>query len=371
MAKHVRSGRRPNGKYGWVVPFLRNIKGGFKVAKKTKFKKTRSYTKTKTKKKSTVSMEDLHSGISSKMIYAKLHPTLKHKGAGKWKFMQTTATLFNENAGSQFASMLFQLCTQEQFTTNYATPNESQVARNLFDLNADRTLGGNTTIPSVLPSSDRMAVYYVRVNVMITNFESIAANFDLYLTGCKKSNGSDPGGMWTNSLIQEGLGVPMRTRALAGVYGGVTTGAGSVSDIYSRPTDLVQWRDHYKTLRYRRYKLAAGATEEINFLIKINRVVKHADLAVTNHNIAGLTVGCMIVGWGQPVHQNVGGLTVTTGSVRLGATVTRTYVCGQTAASGASRFDDLVSNNLISTNTVLANQITVDITDLATGVDQA
>lgn len=320
--------------------------------------------------------DDFHSGIARKSVSIKLHKKLKHKGLGQWKFSQNYSGILSGNSGNQTNSVIFTCCARNQFVTDQPTPNFLQIRQNLFDLNTDRVNTGSTLVPTqIKPATDRLAVYYVRQNLMLTNFESAACVVYLYWVTSKKDWPVFADVTWSNALAGESLTVANRTRAAGGTYGGTTAGAALATDVWQRPTDCRLFKDVYKVLKVMEVKLAGGATEEINVHIAINKLVKLQDITNQPHEIIkGLTVQMLAVAYAQPVHDTTVSATsnvVTTGSVEVGIVETAIYHCGLTAEAKATRLDDFYTNQQMPDNVLLAKQTMIGETDAVIPVAQA
>lgn len=361
---------------------LRRMAGGVSIGRKRKNRtaqaqKTRkavSRTQTTTKTKKSSGGDDQHSGIGSRNVTLKLHPSLKGQGYSTWKFAQNYAGTIAGNAGVQAVSLIMGVCLRNQFITDTATPGFAQIRQNLFDLNASRAITGSALIPAPLlkPATDRLCVYNVRTNFMFTNLESVGSILTLYFVTPKRDAANLSDVQWANAMSGEGLTVPLRTRSLPGVYGGTTAGSGSTSDVFSKPTEFRLFKDMWRVMRVIRLRLAAGATEEVNVTSYINKMVKLQTITEQAvESLRGLTIQCIAVAYGQVVHDNGGAATMTTASTKIGFVETCTYTCGLTKAVGATRLDDYFTNQQIPVGTLPAAQMNIDIQDVVAAVDQA
>lgn len=364
-----------------AMPYIKKAAGGVatlyygnkKRSVVVKRKVSRSSTKTRTKKKFGSSGDDQHSGIGTRNLVLRLHPKLKGVTLGTWKFAQNYAGTLSGPAGEQAVQIMMGLCLTNQFTTDTATPNFGQIRANLFDLNTSRANTGSTLVPVVAkPSTDRMAVFHVRVNMMFTNLETVSTVLTLYFVTPKRDTPDLADTCWTKALTGEGLTKATRTRAAAGTYGATTAGTGSSVDVFAKPTNLAYFKTEYKVLKVIKLKMAAGATEEVNVSAHINKIVKlQMLLNSTNECFKGLNIQMLAVAYGQVVHDTTAaGTFMTTAATKIGMVQTATYTCGLTKAL-SNKTDDFFTNQQIATGVAVANQGNIDIADVISGVDQA
>jgi len=319
--------------------------------------------------------DDWHSGIASKFVVMRLHPKLKGRGLGTWKFSQNYSNVYQQNSGNQLVIISNAVCLRNQFLTDAATPSNIQIKKNLFDLNTDRVNSGSGLVPSLAtPSTDRIAVYSVRSNMMFTNLESAACIIKLYWVTAKRDLPEYADSSWATGITGEGFGVAARTRAAPGVYGGTTAGSAVTTDVWMSPTDCYLWKKFYRIEKEMVVKLAAGATEEINVHIDINKIVSRQVISeITEDVLKRLSVQLLMVAYSQPVHDTTLGLplTATTGAVRLAHVCTNTYHLGHTKALSATRLDDFFTNQQMADNVPAAQEALIDMNDLVAVLKQA
>lgn len=320
--------------------------------------------------------DDLHSGLSEKHIVIRLNKRLKHKCLGKWKYAQNWAAQYTATAGNQLVTMIAGFCQRNQVLVSSPAPNVLQLRENLFDLNPAIKLPGSTLIPvNNTPATDRIAIFRVRHNILLTNFESVSTVVYLYFITPKRDVVAYADQVWTQGLSSaggEGLLVAARTRAAAGVYSGTTVGACAPTDVFQKPSDCRIFNDYYRILKVKKIKLAAAATEEIVSTVHINKIVNRAALQDNGiDNVRGMTVQILAVAYSQVVDDQTAGPSPspTTGPINLGMVSTSTYFCGMTAAS-MNRVDDFFTQQQMAENVLPANAKTINILDAIQGVIQ-
>lgn len=319
--------------------------------------------------------DDVHSGLASNWINVSLNRKLRGRTAARYCYLQNYSGYLTDYAGNQGAQMLVGFCTLSQMTTaTTPTPNGLQSKAALFDLDPMQTNTGGNLVSSVAqPANQRIAVYNVRANYMFTNFENVASTLILYFVTPKSSSNKTGIDAWLDGYTTGAYGKAARTRAAAGAYGNTTVGAPTYQDLYNKPTDSVMFNKMYRVLKVHKIQLAAGATEEVNIHVKVNKLAKKDTLVEDNlAYVRGLNVQVMALWYGQPVADktNAGiALNVTTSTTNIGYVGSVKYTLG-TLKSTVSQPYDMYSNNQLAYSTAITDQKFVSIVDTVLSVAQ-
>lgn len=323
--------------------------------------------------------DDVHSGLASEWINVTLNKRLKGRAEAHMQYYQTNAGWLQDVAGVQGRTVMWGVGHRSAFTGTYTNtnPNSIQTKFNLFNLDPDRANTGSSVLGSVIAQQNqRIALYNVRINTMLTNFENTAATVVLYLVTPKKDTNRYADNIFDDAPDVEDYGNPLETNAAAGLYGNTTAGRVSANHLYVKPTDFKLFNQMYKVLKVHKIQLAGNATEEVNFHININKVIRSdvMDELSQIDNIRRQTVQCMAVWYGQPVHDNttvnnVEGSYPTTASTKIAVVQNFKYKLGKLKSMQSSA-SATIGVNQISKNAALANQKFVDINDLINAVVQ-
>lgn len=322
--------------------------------------------------------DDVHSGLASDWINITLNKPLKGKTQAKYMFFQNYAGKLTDAAGNQGATVMGHIASLSQLITTTspqsapATVNPDQIAQALFDLDPNQTnTGSNLINTSVAPPNQRIALYKCRVNYMFTNFGNFAQTLVLYVVTPKQNTNTNAAQSWIDGFTKGGFGQAARARAVAGSYGATKTGIPTYQDHYIRPVDSQLFNKQYKILKVHKIQLAAGATEEVNMHVKINKICKKDVLTENNISyVKGLNVQILAVWYGQPVVDKTTSAVVTTAATEIGYFGTFKYTCGSLKSTVPNPYDAF-ANNQISYGATAPNQNFINMLDAVANVIQA
>lgn len=225
---------------------------------------------------------------------------------GKYFNVQVqTCSLGNKLVGRQVVGIIAAQNTLSQFITSSGNqPAWYQAAKSYFDDNPNAgTSGSNTYLANIAPVNQYCFVLNNNFQVMVTNFESISTMCDLYLCLSKKNQDNDPIGVWNSDLQSQGLSLANQVfDNSADKNSGVpAVGHEDAQNPGCRPGGRM-FKRQWKILSVRRMKLAAGATEECSFNVRVNRAIRRDMLAQdTSPFVAGMSLVLFAVAKSQLV----------------------------------------------------------------------
>lgn len=185
--------------------------------------------------------------------------------------------------------------------------------------------GTSTPIPV-----DKIRCQGIVLDGELCNFSPGAVHADLYFVLAKTTHGTYPDTAWDAAYSTQALG----TSQVANPVGGSTdanrdtTGYTSVNTLWAKPTESVEFNKLWKIVKKVPITLAGGATEQVKFTYKVDKVVDRQTInqiknvggtTNPNHFIGGFSMCTMLVARGQPVLDTTNAnLSVTTAGVQLG-----------------------------------------------------
>lgn len=350
----------------------KRTKKSYKIAAVTQraVSSSRSYTKSRTKSRKSRDSDESPSGFGGKSHVIKLRGPLPGPSLGSWKFSQQYTNIYSQGTGKQLVTLIGACMTRSQLLNSTANPNVVQLRTALFDLNPSLKTTGSGFFPAAItPSTDRIAVFRIRHNSMITNLENIAQTIKIYYVTPRKDGVSFPELNWSVALTGEGLGTTTSTRPIPGTVGG-STGVGRTDDLFATPTDCSMFKKNYKILRTKTMRLAPSSCEELTTTIMMNKII-HKQTVFENQDevIPNVTVMMMAVCYGEPVRDNTpaGVRQMTSGIVGLGIISNATYYCGLTK-SLTNRVDDYLANQVVAADVAVVNTSILNVQDQVTSI---
>lgn len=352
--------------YGKYLNKRKRVKA---VKQKTVIKRSRSFTKSRTKSRAVRDSDENPSGFGGKSHVIKLRGPLSGRSLGSWKFSQQYTNIYAQGTGKQLVTLIGAVMTRSQMLNSTASPNVTQVRTALFDLNPSLKSTGSVIFGAQIPATDRVAVFRVRHNSMITNLENIAQTIKIYYVTPKVAGVSFPEINWSSALTGEGLGVPTPTRPAPGTVG-AATGTGRTDDLFAIPTDCAMFKKNYKILRVKTLRLAPSSCEELTTTILVNKIVDKQQVFENNDEvIPNVTVLMMAICYAEPVRDNTtpGSRQMTSGIVGLGVVSNSTYYCGLTKAL-TNRVDDYLANQVVAADVTVSNTSILNVQDIVTTI---
>lgn len=255
----------------------------------------------------------------------------------------------------------------------------------------------NTTYYGTIGNSveDKIIMSSCSVNVQITNASNASAIIDLYLIRAKRDVPKTPdtvakqfvateaNNIWFNGLLSESAGRPNEIY-LTGTTAPVA-GAEQTSQLLAKPTESRIYRSQYDIVKVHHINLAAGATEDVSYNLKMNLTYDYMkdqeklQLGIRNNDpvanasqsaniVAAYRLGLKAHGFslhmiqrGQPVY-DAGGGGVTTSSTAVNIIVSKKHKFALWKEN-SRKFTTVQANNVVNTSTTLANQKLINIVD--------
>lgn len=263
---------------------------GRRLAQKYKYRGNGSKTKQSHRHQQTEDTSAVHSGIESRVIYAKLNhkqPRNIEKGS-KYRYNEITSGIISGEQGFQNVSAIAYAATAKQvmFTSGSAAgtvlPPIDEGGMALVQLNPYAKGTGSTLLPSQEYLNNQVFIDNVVFEIDLANFENLATIVDLYVCTPKEWSRTDATTDFAQGLIQQSAGIT--TVASNTVTPAMKTG--SVNSAYpgTKPRQSQEFLRKWRVMRVHHVDLAGGANERINLVVTLNLTVKIDKILSMNQN---------------------------------------------------------------------------------------
>ena len=222
---------------------------------------------------------NIHSGVQnwgSKVMINKLSHKSVEFHQGRVTYQQVTSGLSGSAAGVQGCSLLDAVGTVNQWLTSsgtalnyYATPYSET---GFFKLNPNGNIAGPLISVTNQLATDRFFLSSVNWKASVTNFESIASTCWIYVCKSVCNHNFEPAAALGQAITQEGLGLAVGTQAAAGASSGGTYGVPGITFPGVTPGNIKNFNKFWRVKKVHRIDLAAGATEDVSFHLRMNQM---------------------------------------------------------------------------------------------------
>lgn len=217
-----------------------------------------------------------------KHIHVYKAPKVKcEPGSATEKFDNNGVLTWTSN--TQGVTMLQYLNTYDQIlTSSGVTYSNKQQPNALMDFDPfEKTTNVIPPAAGVVaqPRMDKVFVKTIYYKITLTNFQTTASEFEIYLMKAKKPlnlNTMEPFQLWNNGYVDAALGQSVGVQRTVAVAG--TTGYPTYSMITSKPGDSRILKQYWQILDVQPGTLSAGdATVRFTYALHVNKVFKRDD----------------------------------------------------------------------------------------------
>ena len=355
---------------------------------KFKHKETHSHTGTQTvDKKETLHGDDVHSGVTDWSTVVKVRlPPKRPKiewNSGKNLYVEEYGGFVTGQAGLNTIGDIVTIGSVDQWLYGVG-PSATIFGGNkgftpLIGFQANQTNTGGAFYGSVpQPASDKLFLSACNVKVGLCNMTSTSCTAWVYVFESLQNQENSPRDQWNRLTAADTLGRTFSAQPGAGLEAGGTIGYVNIGSLGITPNMTPDFKRAYKTLKVHRVNLAAGAQEDMDFMVKINQLGDVAKYIAQNPLLTPSPAtwvvgniqnsyqrGCvsmLIVAKGQIVDDNTVANVVSTAAVRLGVTVLKEHIFKNVVAS-QDKFNLAAQSVQIGSGAALANQKTINIVD--------
>lgn len=225
--------------------------------------------------------DDIHSGINTVSYKFYLRPRARNVIPTKIYLEENYSLLCNGTQGKQGLHNICVFGNPPQFYNSLrpANPSAADYTIPALQLNPYQTnTGSNYLASKVQPSSEKISLANMSLQLQITNFSTASAYFDIYVCQAKQDIMSYNDGSFSNAVTTWGdataeatYGTSGQTFAGATYAAGVTKGWSSYNQIGNRPTLYPGWNEQWRVLKIHKIALAANAEQFVNLVFTINQ----------------------------------------------------------------------------------------------------
>lgn len=246
---------------------------------KSKPKKQAGMKKLIALEKKNIKGDDIHSGVSGDVVFVKIGSQKYKKGRGApIKLLSQSSYLCSTTAGSQNVRYLSVKGTTQDWLSTVTDVSNGHVtqggwfAADPFQKSTgSEDVSGNVVLPAGSLKTQSMVHCEDVTSLMINNATTIGQYHDIYVIECIKNCNQDPVVIWNDGLNRQGMGLGSIAPPSAGGVGPIAGGYLNAGIVGTYPTEVREFRKFFKIRKVKKIFLAAGATEEIKFVVKINQ----------------------------------------------------------------------------------------------------
>lgn len=224
--------------------------------------------------------DDIHSGLSGKYISVKIggrgrKSYGKYRG-GPLKAVSITGKTVNYVSGGQSCDYLKINGVASDWLTT-VNNNDDYTYGGWFSYDpymlatGSKDSAGNVVIPAANYSTGCMEHVKDVTRLMLTNTTNIGQYHRVYVIECIRNTNQGPLTMWSDGLVREGMGKGTIVLPGAGGSGGSSAGYLTPSIVHCYPNESREFKRYFKIRKVTKVYLAAGATEELIFDIKVGQ----------------------------------------------------------------------------------------------------
>lgn len=391
----------------WTRRFAEGVyKNRHKIAAVWRYGRSKSRSKTLVNEKvEKMKGDDIHSGITDASYTVKCKgnkATGVHWKGASYKYFEYGSAVHSGLAGIQNVVNLMALCTTSQQIVSSGTAYQvgalpMRGSASLISVNPyQKSTGSSILSASTRYASERLYVSRASCKFSITNVENAACSVWIYAFEAVKNGALDPATCWLQANGAQGnqMIVAAAQTAAGATTGGTLGFMGSTTGDFFSPMHNRMFRNAWKTLKVHRVNLAGGASEDVNFHVKLNYMLDVNKLITSNGNLTYDPVnwvdgnistpyprGCVVflaVVRGQPViDTKVNNTSVATYSTNKIAVVMEKQYTMHPVFENSGRLDVRVGLPQLNTgdglpgNLEIGKQAFMDVVDAATTVEQA
>lgn len=315
-----------------------------------------------------VHVDSLHSGYSADTIRVKrsgIKRVPKSKVLGRFMQQQNHSGGFVTSEGQQGLGDFCSVFSISQILDNTPAYNVNQAAVGLMDLNPYRKTTGSTFFSgtAVQPLDDEIFLRGAEIKLTVTNQSNMGMHVDWYLVTPRKYVGVTALSSMVYGLGDESLGATPMTFPAAGTGGYGTAGAEQASNVGAKPQDFQRFREMWKICAVRTQRLEGGSSEDVNFDIKVDKVVKESVLKQQQTNgmfyIPGVSYQLFCIVRGTVVLDDTVGATPTNtfGSAKIGYIAVTRSTANSVAGGGARISTNIGVSQLVTGGAAAAQKV--------------
>lgn len=224
--------------------------------------------------------DDIHSGVSGEVVVVNIGGRKKYRKTrgGPLKSVGISSDIPSSLPGNQNIKIVCQKGTVDDWlnTTNNSGVGDVQFggwfAMDPYQLDTGSvTYTGTAVLPAGYTATQAM-MHCMDVNrIMICNETTAGQYHELYVVECIRNASEGPIVMWENGLARQGGGLTAIVQPGAGGVGVPAPGYLNAGIVGTYPTESREFNRFYKIRKVKKVYLAAGATEEIKFVCKVNQ----------------------------------------------------------------------------------------------------
>lgn len=285
------------------------LRAGKYLSARLSRRKGNSYTRTRTKLKRKPRHDDIGGTIGSTKLSITMSKRRKlFRTTGQHKIFHQYGMTSISGAGQQAVTTVAGHFLRTHFLTSASNTAYSYQASPISYFDADPSAKSTgSAVYAVQPTvaTSKVHVRYAAVELMITNNSSSPAVAELMWCLDKKGTQQQTGPQDEFRLCAQGeavgQAVAVQATESAGAVAPGTAGYPPYSTWGMKPTSIKTFNMLFKVLRRRKFFLAPGECQRINYVIKLNRTFSYESVSdLSGYGIARNSVYVMLINHGIP-----------------------------------------------------------------------
>lgn len=251
-------------------------KGKAKVARKSKGKRGRSYTKTFRIAETEMEGISVHNDMIQTSMNMHLGKYKKLKSYGKFEYQEVEDAILFGLEGRQKVDWLMQFMNYDQIMGNTGGNLFDKLGTDLYTLNPYRLPTGSAVIGSGNYDNDALYIDHIIGHFHFSNLTPIAAQLDLFFMTPKVDTDLDPRTAWSQLLVDNRMGQTASAYRTATTQAEALDGSALYNMVGQSPFQIKEFKKMYYSIGYKKIMLQPGEQNVVKFKINFGHIVRRA-----------------------------------------------------------------------------------------------